>query len=386
MHLTREEERMLSGELGEPVAKAIEVLVSVGEALGAERLIEVAHAHVSGVSYFNVGDPGLEFIEDLSRGGARFATFTTANPYAALAVYGSKGFNEELVAKQMRIVEALKRMGARSFTCAPYYVRTPSVGEHLAWAESSAVLYANSVLGAMTNREPGIVALMAGIAGRTYLGKAHEGLPGEVEYVVDIERPSDPSEAGAYGLLAGELLGSSTPLVRGLEGLPDSFLKEFLAALATSSPSHLAVLEGVTPGYRSVGAASAERVSLGRSDISRLYSEARSCSSPLYLVGCPHLSLEELEEVLLRVEGVERGELWLTVGEHYARYLVGVRRAERVKILTGACAVATRLDLLGVDCVITDSAKALAYLPKLANVRAFLVKRRDLLRMVSDLD
>ncbi len=382
MYLTREEERMLSGELGEPAAKAIELLVRVGEALGAERLIEIAHAHVSGVSYFNVGEPGLEFIEDMLRAGARFAVFATANPYAALATYGSRSFDESLNAKQMRIVEALRSMGVSSFTCAPYYVRTPRAGEHLAWAESSAVLYANSLLGAMTNREPGLVALMAGISGRTYFGEAHRGLPKEVKYVVEVERPGDPSEAGAYGLLAGELLGGSVPLVRGLESLPEGFLKEFLAAFATSSPSHLAVLDGVTPGYRGVSAEGAERVSLGRSEISRLYSEARDCSSPIYLIGCPHLSLEELESVLREARRVERGELWLTVGEQHGRYLAEARLAEGVKILTGACAVTTRLDLLGVDCVITDSAKALAYLPKLAGVRAFLVRRRDLLRMV----
>lgn len=382
MYLTKEEERMLSGELGGPAAKAIEVLVRIGEALGAERLIEVSHAHVSGVSYFNIGDFGLEFVEDLSEAGARFSVYTTANPYAALADYGGRGFNNSVFSRQARIVEALRRMGVRSFTCTPYYVRRPQQGEHVAWAESSAVLYANSVLGAMTNREPGVVALFSGIVGRTYLGEAHRGLPPEARFVVEVERPRDPSEAGAYGLLVGESLGSSIPVVYGLEGCPEAYLKEFLAAFATSSPSHLAILDGVTPGYGRVSTAGAERLAFGRRDIQRLYSEADGCQSPLYLIGCPHLSLEELGEIISKVERVRRGELWITVGEHCGQHL-RVGSVRNLKVLFGGCAVTTRLDLLGVDCVITDSAKALSYLPKLAGVRAFLMSRSELIKMVS---
>ncbi|MEM1681964.1 MAG: aconitase X catalytic domain-containing protein [Sulfolobales archaeon] len=385
MYLNREEERMLSGEMGEAVAKAINVIVKVGEALGAPRLIEVSHAHVSGVSYFNIGDFGLEFIEDLLASKARFSIFTTANPHAALLSYRSRGFDNWVVDKQLKIVDALRQMGVKSFTCTPYYVRKPSHGEHLAWAESSAVLYANSVLGAMTNRETGIVALLSGITGRTYLGEAHIGLPREVRYVVEIEKPRDPSEAGAYGLLVGESLKNSIPLVNGLEDYPEYYLKEFLAAFATGSPTYLAVLHGVTPGYREVDTTSAERLVFSKSDILKLYSEIKGCNSPLYLLGCPHLSFEELTDILGKIEGVRRGELWLTVGEHYGR-VVNIESRRNIKISPGGCAVTTRLDLLGVDCVITDSAKALTYLPKLAGVRAFLVRRSELLKMVASVD
>lgn len=376
---------MLSGEFGEPAAKAIEVLVRVGEALGAERLVEISHAHISGVSYFNVGDFGMEFIEDFSKAGARFSVFATANPYAVMEGYGSKNYDRETVGKQLRIVNALKRMGVNSFTCTPYYVRRPTPGEHLAWAESSAVLYANSVLGSMTNREPGPLALMSGVVGRTYLGEAHKGLPSEVGFVVKIERPEDPSEAGAYGLLAGEYLGSAIPEVHGLEGYPDSFLKEFLAAFATISPSHLAVLYGITPGYFKVDATKAERLTLTKSDISRLHSEIDSCSSPIYLIGCPHLSPEEIGDIVSKIEDVHRGELWVTTGEQLGTFY-GIERGRKLKVLTGSCAVTTRLDLLGVDCVVTDSAKALVYIPKLARVRAFLVRRSEILKRVSRVD
>ncbi|MEM2308728.1 MAG: aconitase X catalytic domain-containing protein [Sulfolobales archaeon] len=385
MYLTKEEEKMLSGEVGEAVARAMDVVVKVGEALGASRLVEVSHAHVSGVSYFNIGDFGLEFIEDLLDIGARFSVFTTANPHATLLSYKTRSFDNWISDKQSRIVSALRQMGVKSFTCTPYYVRRPSLGEHLAWAESSAVLYANSVLGAMTNREPGIVALLSGVTGRTYLGDAHTGLPHEVEYAVEIEKPEDPSEAGAYGLLVGESLGNSIPLVNGLASYPEYYLKEFLAAFATSSPTYLAVLYGITPGYREVDTSSAEKLVFKKSDILKLYTEMTSCSTPLYLIGCPHLSLQELSDILGKVGRVRSGELWLTVGEHYGQ-IADIENGRNIRIAPGGCAVTTRLNLLGVDCVITDSAKALVYLPKLANVRAFLVRRSELLKMVSSID
>jgi predicted aconitase len=380
MYLTGLEERMLRGDCGEAVARAMKVIVKVGEALGAERLIEVTHAHISGISYFNIGDPGLEFIEDLAKLGARFSVFTTANPYAVLVDYLGRSLAPEVVEKQLRIVSALRAMGSKAFTCTPYYVRAPKPGEHLAWAESSAVLYANSVVGAMTNREPGVLSLLAGIAGRTYLGEAHRGLPEEVGYVIEVERPGDPSEAGVYGLIAGRVASDGVALVRGLEGTPEPYVKEFLAAYATYSPTHIVVLEGITPGFRRVSSARAERIQIGRPELEKFYGSLDSCENPLYLIGCPHLSLEELEQVISAVSNVTKGEFWVTVGDPAPQ--VGEPR-RGVKVIKGGCAVTTKLSALGVDCVITDSAKALTYIPKLAGVRAYLMRRDEILRRVA---
>ncbi len=381
MYLTKEEERMLLGEYGEAIAKAVKVLVEVGESLEAERLIEISHAHVSGISYFNIGDAGLEFIEDLAKLGARFSVFTTANPYAVLVDYSGRTQVPEVLKKQLRIVSALRVMGSKSFTCTPYYVRTPKPGERLAWAESSAVLYANSVLGAVTNREPGVLSLLAGIAGRTYLGEAHKGLPEEVRYVVDLEKPKDISEAGVYGLLAGRISPTGIALVRGVADLPEPYIKEFLAAYAVPSPAHVVILESVTPGFSKVDTTEAERVHIGRSELKEFYRDVDSCENPLYLIGCPHLSLKELEQVISTVDKVKKGELWITVGDLVSQ-TEELRRG--VKVIAGGCAVTTRLDYLGVDCVITDSAKALTYLPKLAGVRAYLMRRDELLHKVME--
>lgn len=388
MFLTKEEERILNGDLGAAAERALKVIVRVGESLGADRLVRISHAHISGVSYFNILDYGVEFLEDLLRLGAKFSVYTTANPYAVTSGYNNRSFESDIVSKQLKIINSLRDMGVKYFTCTPYYIRKPSLGEHLAWAESSAVLYANSLLGAMTNREPGIVALLAGIVGRTYFSDAHKGLPRSAAFLVSVEKPKDVSEAGAFGLLVGETVGGNIAVVEGLEDLPEFYIKEFLAAFAVKSPAHVVILRGITPGYSSVDTSKAEKLQFFRTDIAKMYSEFEisECRSPLFLLGCPHLSNEELSEILDKVRDVSRGELWVTIGDHQdvARQSFSPRRG--IKIITGACAVVTKLSALGIDCVVTDSAKALSYIPKLSGVRTFLTNRSHLIKMVIGLD
>lgn len=149
MELTREQERMLAGEHGEAKRRLMRLLVSLGEIYGAGRLVPIASAQVSGVSYKSIGDPGLELLEDLAAQGARVRVPTTLNPAGIdLEAWRELGIPEEFARKQMRIIEAFKQMGAQpTATCVPYLVgHRPRFGEHLAWAESSAVIFANSVL------------------------------------------------------------------------------------------------------------------------------------------------------------------------------------------------------------------------------------------------
>jgi len=125
LYLTREEERVLAGEEGWAKAKALEVVVKVGEALGAERLQPIVHAHVSGVSYYNIGEPGRRLLEDLASSGARFSVPTTVNPIGfdldAPSSLSIAEIDYRLVEGQRAIVRALAFMGARlTFTCTPY--------------------------------------------------------------------------------------------------------------------------------------------------------------------------------------------------------------------------------------------------------------------------
>ncbi len=382
---------MLNGELGDLVALAMKSIVKVGEVLGAEKLIKIPHVHISGISYFNIGDHGLELIEMFNRTGIKFRTFTTANPYAVIDedFQGSK-LNKEVVDKQLRIIDALKTMGAKAFTCTPYYIRRPKFNEHLAWAESNAVLYANSVLGARTNREGGPLALMAAIVGRTYYAGIHVDENIRPCIYVRTIKPNNIAEAGLLGYIIGREAQNCIPFIQGLKGINESMIKSFLAAFGATSNAALAILDGITPLkydikqaiYRNLN--SSPHVIVGREVIEdelRRVSEDVDKGKVLYIIGCPHLSVHELREIIdiifRKACRKSNGELWLIT---YSKRLIPndtlmkLRRCN-VKVLNSVCPVVTKLKLLNVDLVITDSMKAIHYIKKLSNVNALLMDR-----------
>src|SRR4030065_302667 len=169
MNLTEEEEGMLNGEQGYAMRKSMEILVALGDIYGAKELIKVGSVQVAGVSYHNLGDAGLEFLNELAKDG-RVKVLTTLNPAGMdLENWRQLGISEDFAMKQNLVIDAFRRMGIIiSCTCTPYLIgNLPRYGEHIAWSESSAVTFANSVIGAETNREGGPSALAAGCGGQT---------------------------------------------------------------------------------------------------------------------------------------------------------------------------------------------------------------------------
>ncbi|RLC61657.1 MAG: hypothetical protein DRI80_08215, partial [Chloroflexota bacterium] len=155
MKLSAEEQAMLAGDSGPGVRKAMEIVVTLGRIYGARRLVPVGSVQVAGVSYRNLGEAGLEFLREWAGQGARVRVPTTLNPAGMdLHAWRELGFSETFAHRQLAVIEAYRRLGVRTTcTCTPYLVgNVPRRGEHIAWAESSAVSYANSVLGARTNR------------------------------------------------------------------------------------------------------------------------------------------------------------------------------------------------------------------------------------------
>ncbi|HTD80929.1 MAG TPA: aconitase X, partial [Thermoplasmata archaeon] len=148
---------------------SMRLLIALGEIYEADRLIPIASAHIAGASYKMVGDPGLEFIEDFAK-DANVVVPSTVNPLGMdLDRWREQGIPQAFAAKQRRIADAYRRMGVLpSFSCTPYLIGLrPRRGEHVAWAESSAACFANSVLGARTNREGGPSALASAVTGIT---------------------------------------------------------------------------------------------------------------------------------------------------------------------------------------------------------------------------
>ncbi len=385
MYLSSWEEKALSGEFGEALRIAMEILVRVGEFLGAEKLIPVSHAHVSGVSIFNIGVHGLELLEDLVSKGARVSIYTTANPASLiLEPRFAELYPRELVRAQRRVVELLLSMGVdpRSFTCVPYELRKPSVGEHLAWAESSAVITANSVFGARTNREGGPLALAAAIAGRIYEAGMHldeNRVPTELIDARGIEL-SNVLKASLLGLRIGSVT-QGVPMVKlrrplRFSGFEKLLVKNLLASIATTSSSPLAIVEGLYP-EKVVVKESLERISIDEKEL--LEELEQCCDSTVVLVGCPHIDCEELLHVvrnLLRdglVKAVQRivATVSPSVGEECideAKRLALERGVELIAVKR-CCAIVTNLKPLA-RAVATPHGKALHYLPRLAGVRA----------------
>ena len=168
VRLEPEEEAILAGAEGPAARKALEIVLTLGRIYGAERLVPVASVQVAGVSYRNLGDAGLEFLRDWAEQGARVRVPTTLNPAGMdLDAWGEMGIPEAFARRQGEVIAAYVRMGiAPTCTCTPYLVgNVPAYGEHIAWSESSAVCYANAVLGARTNREGGPSALAAAVCG-----------------------------------------------------------------------------------------------------------------------------------------------------------------------------------------------------------------------------
>ena len=376
MRLSAEEERALSGEYGEAIAQAYKILVKVGEVLGAEELVPITHAHASGVSYATIGEPGTHWLEDLARKGGKVKVFSTINPIGFDPESEIIKVDKDFFEGQMRIINAFKKMGFHdSLTCTPYYLRRPRPFERLAWGESSAVIYANSVLGAFTNREGGPVAVAAALTGKIYKAGLQLLENRRTNYYVKVNfEPEDPAEWSALGYVIGEKVVSGIPRLNVRAG--DAELKYMLAASAASGGLPMAVIEGKTPkGTYLVG--DEERLEVERGEALQLFGSPEGAD--LVFHGCPHASLEELKALDEMIREL-RVELWVAVAPEVARKAGDVvRRLARkgVKFVKGTCLVVSPIHKMGIRKVATTSAKTYFYL-KRKGVDVWMVRLRDL--------
>ncbi len=380
MYLTKAEERILDGEYGEGKRIAMELIVKVGEALGAERLVDISHAHVSGVSYDNIGEYGLEFIEALAKKGARFTVFTTFNP-VGIVLGKDPGLNEpERVAKQAKIIKLLLRMGARySATCIPYTMREPKLGEHLAWGESSAVVVANTLYGARTNREGGPIALAAAIVGKTYYWGLHldENRVPDVKVVVERDAVRGEASAGALGYIVATYYPSAKPLIY---GFPPKKRLAIAACAAAAAQGAVAIcfIEGLSPEFkRASKEVVSERMTITKDDVVKAMKEL-SCSEDdprLLFVGCPHYTKDDVKRILRSLQRFSQ-RLWIAVpGASWHELVREVKMPTKVDLLPGTCIVVTKRSLLPQP-IATNSVKAVIYLCK-AGVKARLIEVED---------
>lgn len=392
MYLNREQEMMLEGEMGEGKRLAMKLLVNIGEAVGATFLIPISSAHISGVSYRTGGEGLLETLKEFVELGAKVTVKSTLNPCGIDLLQGAFfSASAEFVEKQKEIVELYRSLGVEStLSCTPYRgENTPGFGEHISWAESNAVVYANSVLGARTNKEGSISALCAAIAGYTpYFGmhQIENRIPG-LEVKVDWEVTVWESQVlGAY---AGSKFPRRVPLFNMRPKFQVERLNRMGAALAAYGDGAILHVKDFTPEARRNPARFAgsieERVEVERGEVEEFtasVSEGMEGASTI-VIGCPHLDFDEIWGIYDMVRGkrVRAGlRLLLFTGRtslHQVKEsgIFGKLKEAGVEVYTDTCMVVSSLPDEG-GLYVTDSLKAYFYMPRLSSkeVRAAPLK------------
>ena len=378
---------MLAGEQGPAIQKAMEIVVALGKIYGATKLVPVTSVQVAGVSYKNLGQAGLDFLREWAEQGAEVRVPTTLNPAGMdLRAWRELGIPETFARQQEAVIEVYRAMGiSPTCSCTPYLVgNVPGFGEHVAWAESSAVSFANSMLGARTNREGGPSALAAALTGRTAAYGLHLDENRRARYLVDVRCPlRSEADFGALGYLIGQKVRNAVPYLR-LPTLPPFHpsnlppfhpsnlpLKTLGAAMAASGAVALYHVEGVTPEARRANMLAPDAERLIIEDLFPAYAALNAPVEQIDLVsiGCPHASLEEIAEIARAVEGKRlQAMLWITTARQIkekaaeAGYMTIIEAAGG-RLVADACLVVAPMNDLGFRTLATNSAKMAFYAP-----------------------
>ena len=313
MYLTDDEKKMRDGQLGEAVSMAMSILADLGEAIDAPEMVEITHVHTD--SGFYLGDAGLEFVEHLAALGGHVAVPTSMNNTSFdIARCRSYGVSAELAEKIKRLEKAHLAMGAiPSWTCAPYQDGIlPKSGSRVAWSESNAIVFVNSVLGARTNRTGDLVDICCALTGRApeaglYLDENRMAAIHARLEDFPADALADPRFYPLLGYFIGKQCGNQ---VVAISGIPESVtmddLKGFGAATASSGATALFHMVGITPEAPSLEAClkndtSIQTITISPDAIKK--SEALLCTAENEQLdwvgfGCPHFSYAEFTELV----------------------------------------------------------------------------------------
>ncbi|MDD4136841.1 MAG: aconitase X catalytic domain-containing protein [Methanoregula sp.] len=366
MLLDNDDERILAGEQGETKQKMLELLVALGKVFGAERLVPIASAQVSGASYKTIGEYGLQWLSSLD---AKAVVPAVLNPIGMPRNrWQEMGVNPDFAQKQQAVVAAYERLGiSLECTCTPYYLQETNFGEHLAWSESSAVCYANSVIGARTNREGGPGALAAALVGKTPCYGFHLEEKRRPQIVIDVKSGTKDwtiADYGALGYHVGKLVGNRIPYFTGIRPGKDQ-LKGLGAAMAATGAVALYHVAGVTPEATktSFDLSGLERIPVEPAEIRKLFKEI---PVDAVAVGCPHCSPAELEEIARLLAGkvvVMPFYVFASQGViDKTRRAVDAIEASGARVFADTCMVVSPV-MEQYDAIMVNSGKALAYVP-----------------------
>ncbi len=403
LHLTDRDQAMLEGRHGPAPQLAMSVLVRMAEVYGASELMDISQAHIDSTIY--LGDATLEFAERLASLGARVAVPTSLN-VSGVDECGWREWAvpEEWARKAARQMLAYEKMGAvPTWTCAPYQTHMrPAFGQQIAWGESNAIAFANSVIGARTERYPDLLDVCCAITGRVPAVGLHltENRAGQqLLRLVDVPLAlqQDDQFFAVLGHLVGKIAEERIPVIVGIEVRPaEDHLKACAAAAASSGRVALFHIVGITPEAPTREAAfqgrpPEETIDVTVSDLRAARRELTTANGrelDMVILGSPHFSLEEFRRLAPLVAGRRahpRVKFLITSGR------IMKEEAEKAGVLApivafGAqvtldtCILASPMLPPDIRTLMTNSAKYAYYAPSLLNTRVTFGSLEDCVR------
>lgn len=313
LDLNDEDRAMLEGRDGIAVRQAMRIIVAMAAQQGASALIDITQGHIDGCIYASPAN--LTFAEKMADMGGRVRVPTTMNAISVdKAHWRAQGVPDDFGDPAARLADAYVRMGCRpTFTCSPYLLDSaPSAGESIAWAESNAVIFANTVLGARTAKHPDFLDLCIALTGRAPLSGVYLEENRRPQRIVDVAMPEGINDAfwPLVGYLAGKAAPDCIPLLRGLGSAKPSRddLKALCAAFGTTSAAPMLHIEGVTPEAGFTPFDTADTVTISLADMAAGWSLLNEGPEEVQLVaiGSPHASLEECHALAAEFAGRRR--------------------------------------------------------------------------------
>ncbi|QBJ16165.1 DUF521 domain-containing protein [Agrobacterium sp. 33MFTa1.1] len=313
LDLTGDDRAMLEGRDGIAVRQAMRIIVAMAAQQGASALVNVTQGHIDGCIYASPAN--VTFAEKMAEMGGKVRVPTTMNAISVdKANWRAQGVPDDFGDPAARLADAYVRMGCRpTFTCSPYLLDSaPGAGESIAWAESNAVIFANTVLGARTAKHPDFLDLCIAMTGRTPLSGVYLEENRRPQRIVDVMLPQGIDDAfwPLVGYLAGKAAPDCIPLLRGLGAAKPSRddLKALCAAFGTTSAAPMLHIEGVTPEAGIAPLETADTVSISLADMAAGWSLLNEGPEEVQLVaiGSPHASLEECRALAAVFNGRKR--------------------------------------------------------------------------------
>ena len=287
MELAKDEQKALDGNYGEALATAYRILVAIGEATGAQKLVPTKWAHISGVNYNTIGDEGMRFLEKFST-RVKFAIRTTINPMG-YDRNKPEDIPRNFQERQENIARSYERMGATlSFTCTPYEVfDIPQKGTAVSFAESNAAVFSNSILGLKTNKESALSALASAVTGKTPLSdlRLEESRMPKIAIESDFDFMNE-LDYGLLGYFTGKEVKDSCVALSSIDKLDTIQAKTLCAAIGTSGSC----------GMFTFGEKAKEKITFGKKEAQSVRDEISSADDgDIITLGSPQLGMNELK-------------------------------------------------------------------------------------------